>query len=263
MANLKAMFGPKPTQPEGKTDAVPPSEAATTTPDSGMEAAATAGEGKPEAPATVPPVRANPFARKAATTAAPESPEHPAPADSSVVPDGAKATPKLAGFKVPGSATAVAKPAPAPTPTADTSLDDLANLDISDIAEEGARATRSGFADETPATKPTRELPEGLEKQQLQFVDLLDGMYEIVHDPELLGNVVKSMMIELKANPQYEKLLSPSDVRLVVKASREAMGIARVKKQESKARRSGGGKAKANVDTDMLADLDDLGISFD
>lgn len=146
------------------------------------------------------------------------------------------------------------------TAVSDLDFESLADLDVTEVA----RPEPTRFDDETPATKPTRDLPEGLDKQQLGFVDLLDGMYEMVCDPELLGNVVKQMMIELKGNPQYEKLLSPDDVRLVVKAARNSMGLARVKKTEAKAKRAGGSakKAAAKVDDDMAAILDGFGLDI-
>lgn len=148
-------------------------------------------------------------------------------------------------------------------PTQDLSLDSLADLEaLEDPGVVPRSSTRSSFADETPATAPTRDLPEGLEKQQLQFVDLMDGVYSILHDPELMGNVIKSIMIELKSQPQYIKLIAPDDVRLWVRGMRDHMGLARVKKQETKAKRNGAGsKASKLVDADMLADLADLGIT--
>lgn len=101
-----------------------------------------------------------------------------------------------------------------------------------------------------------------MDKTTLQFVEMIDGVYEIIHDPELLGNVIRSIMIELKSNPQYTKLIRDDDVRTWVRAMRENMGLARVKKVEAKARRSGS-KTKSGskaVDMDMMADLAELGI---
>lgn len=224
----------------------------------------------------VAPRKANPFGRKTASAGQP--PATAASSQESVVVAGTVgggqdaairaaaggSVPRLAGLKFGGTvrqADADNRPSE-PVVGTDSSFDSLEELAAS--VEEGIapKPTRSTFADETPATKPTRDLPPELQKQQLQFVDLLDGMYEIVHDPELLGNVVKSMMIELGANPQYEKLLAPADVRLVVRAARDSMGLARVKKTEAKAKRSGaaGARAAKAVDSDMLADLADLGI---
>jgi hypothetical protein len=113
------------------------------------------------------------------------------------------------------------------------------------------------FADETPAVKPTRELPEGITKEGLGFVDMIDGIYEIIHDPDLLGGVIRNIMVELKSNPEYTKLMAPEDFRTMVRGMRESMGLARVKKQESKAKKSSPRKSK-QLDDDVLAGLDDI-----
>jgi len=142
-------------------------------------------------------------------------------------------------------------------------IDSLASLDSTE--DEGIAPRGEGlsyFADETPATKPTRDLPEGITKESLGFVDMLDSVYNVIHDPELLGGVITNIMVELKSNPEYTKLIAPDDVRVMVRGMRESMGLARVKKQEAKAKRSGGGGRRGSkmVDADMLADLDSLGI---
>lgn len=140
-------------------------------------------------------------------------------------------------------------------------LGSLADLDVSDFEES---RPKSRFSDETPAQAPTRELPEGLTKEQLGFVDLIDGIYTILDDAELLGGVIRNIMIELQSNPDYMHLVAPEDVRTWIRAMRDSMGLARVKKLEKSTKRSAGGKSKSKaVDDDMLGDLADLGISFD
>lgn len=146
-------------------------------------------------------------------------------------------------------------------------LDSLDALDASESAGVAPRDAKSSvlsqFDDETPATKPTRELPEGLTKEQLGFVDMVDGVYEVLHEPELLGGVIRNIMIELKNNPEYMKLVANEDIRTWVKGMRESMGLAKIKKMESKAKRSGGAGRKSKlVDDDMLNDLNDLGIEI-
>jgi hypothetical protein len=139
----------------------------------------------------------------------------------------------------------------------------ITSLESLDSSEDEGVAPRTGvtyFADETPATKPTRELPEGLSKESLGFIDMIDSVYDIIHDPELLGQVIRNIMVELKSNAEYTKLMSPDDVRVMVRGMRESMGLARVKKQEAKAKKSGGTRKSKTVDLDMLADLDSLGI---
>jgi hypothetical protein len=143
---------------------------------------------------------------------------------------------------------------------AGTSIDSLESLDATEDAGLTPRAGVTYFADETPATKPTRELPEGITKEELGFVDQLDSVYEIIHDPDLLGGVIRNIMVELKSNAEYAKLMSPDDYRVMVRGMRESMGLARVKKTEAKAKR-GTSKKSSKVDIDMLADLEGLGLS--
>lgn len=142
-------------------------------------------------------------------------------------------------------------------------LDSLDALDQSTDEGIAPREQLSHFADETPATKPTRDLPEGLTKEQLGFVDLIDGVYSVMHEPDMLGGVIRNIIIELKDNPEYMKLVAPDDVRSWVRGMRESMGLAKIKKQETKSKRSGGtGKKAKLVDLDMLNDLESLGVSI-
>lgn len=139
----------------------------------------------------------------------------------------------------------------------------LDSLDALNSSEDEGVAPRGGsgvtyFADETPAIKPTRELPEGITKEQLGFVENLDTIYEVIHDADLLGGVIRNIMIELKSQPEYTKLMAPDDFRTMVRGMRESMGLARVKKQESKAKKSGGTRKSKALDDDVMAGLDDI-----
>lgn len=164
--------------------------------------------------------------------------------------------PRLAGLAF-NSGSKPSDPIPGPI-----SAGPILSLDALDSTEAGAveaRPTASGFIDETPAVKPTRTLPEGLEKQGLQFVQMLDQLYnpDMIHDTELMANVIRSMMIEMKSQRQYMKLIAPEDVNLLVRTMRNSMGLARIKKQEKKAGTRTSRKS-AKVDEDMLGDLDSL-----
>jgi hypothetical protein len=139
----------------------------------------------------------------------------------------------------------------------------LESLDLQDIATEAR--PMSTFADETPATKPTRELPADLEPQGKLFVKLIDNIYDpmILHDPELLGSVIRNIMVELKSKPAFMTLVAPEDVRTWVRAMRSSMGLARIKKQEKKTGARGGSRKSAAVDNDMMSDLDSLVAGLD
>ncbi len=154
---------------------------------------------------------------------------------------------------------------PVPSKPAE-SLPSLAGLSLESLSEssdEGIAPVKptSFFEDETPAQQPTRELPEGLTTEELGFIGLIDSIYNILHDADFLGSVIKNIIIELKNHPEYTRLIADEDVRQWVRGMRESMGLAKIKKQETKAKRSGGSGAKSKtVDADMLADLDFLGI---
>lgn len=134
--------------------------------------------------------------------------------------------------------------------------------DLSDLEEK--TPYHSQFPDETPASAPTREVPADAEKGMKQFVDLIDGVYSILDDPEMLSNVIRSIMIELKANPQYMRQVTKTDVRTWVRAMRDSMGLARIRKQEKKTTRSGSGASKAGkvMDKDMADAFADLGLDL-
>ena len=158
--------------------------------------------------------------------------------------------------------------APKPEVDEELTLDSL--LDSEDEGIESSdpdfevREVLSQFDDETPATKPTRDVPEDADKGLRQFVELIDGVYGVVHDPELLGNVIRGIMIELKSNPQYMQQVADDDIRVWVRAMRSTMGLARIRKTEAKSKRgTGAAKKSKGVDADMEAAFDELGINFD
>ncbi len=100
-------------------------------------------------------------------------------------------------------------------------------------------------------------------KEEMGFVGLIDSVYNILHEPEFLGSVIKNIIIELKNHPEYSRLIADEDVRQWVRGMRESMGLAKIKKQETKTKRAGGGGSKSKlVDDDMLADLAMLGVTI-
>jgi hypothetical protein len=141
----------------------------------------------------------------------------------------------------------------------DMDLEGFANLTDEGVAPRPVKVSQ--FADEMPATAPTRELPEDITKEMKQFVELIDGVYQILDDSELLGNVIRSIMIELKTYPQYMKMVSKEDVHQWVRAMRDSMGMARIKKQEKKRAPASKGKG-AKIDSDMEQAFADLGVDL-
>ena len=133
-------------------------------------------------------------------------------------------------------------------------------MNASDIPEESNGYEGSGFDDEIEATAPDRDLPPDLLPEQLAFVESLDGIYGVLHDSEMFGQTVRMVMIELQENPEYEKLLSDSDVHTMIRGMRRTMGLARVRKQEKsrKASTNKNARKKAGVSDDAMALLNAL-----
>src|SRR3546814_1089660 len=70
------------------------------------------------------------------------------------------------------------------------------------------------------ATAPARELPADLTAQQLQFVESLDVIYTVLHDADMLGQSIRSVMQELQENKEFIQLVSDHDIHTMIKAIR-------------------------------------------
>lgn len=183
--------------------------------------------------------------------------------DASVTPK-----PKGLGLNVAGSVGFKKPTGPVPTktpasakPKAETlggefSLEDLAGLDASTIEVAERNQEASGFEDEIEATAPDRDLPPDLTAEQLSFVESLDGVYQVLHDPELFGQSVRLVMIELQENKEYEKLIADSDIHIMIRGMRRTMGLARVRKQEK------GRKASTNKNARVKSSLADKDMAL-
>lgn len=125
-------------------------------------------------------------------------------------------------------------------PASGLSLADLDSFEGSGVVE-----FRPQYSDEIPATAPTRELPEDLTESQRGFIVLLNGIYSVLYDPELFGQMVRNIMSELQENPEYEKLLADEDVNAMMRGLRESMGMAKIKKAEKSKGAGRTGKAQS------------------
>jgi hypothetical protein len=180
---------------------------------------------------------------------------------------------KFGAVTKPGQAPKAAAPKPAPKPATpkpepvtelsdDFSLDDLANLDVNEIDPSVKRNLGSGFEDEIDATAPDRILPPDLTKQQLDFVQSLDGIYEVLHDPDMFGQSVRIIMLEMAENKEYKKLITDEDVHVIIRGMRNTMGLAKIKKQEKSRKnatpKTKAARGKAAVGEDDMAMLESL-----
>lgn len=226
-------------------------------------------------------VKAENEARLAEEKATPEKPESAKPAKPTLANVFAKAAAPKPQVPAQSESKPAAKPNPfarsAATPVAkpaSTALDKLAAIDLSEFgsdSDDGGSniddpevAYFSRFADEEPATKPERDLPADMTDNEKAFVAQLDSMYEVIHDPEMMSTCLRTFMIELQENPEYTRLVAPEDVRTLILGARATMGLAKVKKQEAKAKRASGGSSKSRkkaVDLG-IGDLSDLLAGF-
>lgn len=176
----------------------------------------------------------------------------------------------LAGLKLnaakPSSILPDAPPTGATT-TAAGPVDSLEALAKDESTGSPTIESISGFPDEIPATAPDREVPDDLSDEAKNFVQSLDSMYEVLNDPELFGQMIRSIMMELQNNPQYSKLICDDDVMVMIRGMRESMGLARIRKEaKKKSTPSGSRKSVAKNDEvfdDLAALAGSMGMSFD
>jgi hypothetical protein len=108
--------------------------------------------------------------------------------------------------------------------------------------------------DEIEATAPDRELPEDITPDMEGFVESLNAMYLVLNDTDMFAQSIRQIMMELQENPEYEKLISDQDVHVMIRAMRNTMGLAKIRKQAKQ--RKGGTGTKARAPSKKQAMLD-------
>lgn len=180
----------------------------------------------------------------------------------------AKKLPALGGLNLLKKASLAAPKAPEPEPpkvfdSGSFDLSDLAAMDASTVnpTQTLEQTTISGYFDEIEASAPDRDLPADMSQGMALFVESLDGVYQILHDPELFAQSVRNIMIELDENPEYLKVISDHDVHTMIRGMRNSMGMARIKKQEKArkpASKTGATKRAKVADSEAMNILDQL-----
>lgn len=141
-------------------------------------------------------------------------------------------------------------------------LADLAGFDATDDTAPTRSYSDERFLDEIEATAPERSITIDLTPQQMNFIESLDSIYPVLHDPDLFAQAVRVIMLELQENREYKKLISDQDVATMIRGMRNTMGLAKIRKQE-KSRKSGGAakkssRSKSSVSDDDMALLESL-----
>lgn len=149
--------------------------------------------------------------------------------------------------------------APEAEPVDSLSLEGLASVDMSSMGSSEPDASESPFADYIEATKPERKLPEDLLPQQLGFVALLDSIYDILTEPELFAQSIRSIMSELSSFPEYDQLIADEDVHTIIRGMRNTMGLAKIRKQEKSRKPSTRKASGAKLLADAFSSEDLIG----
>jgi len=142
----------------------------------------------------------------------------------------------------------------------------LADLDS---LSESTELTTTGvatylFADREKVTAPDRVYDEELTESQASFVELLNGIYDVLDDPEAFGSMIRTIMLELQENGEYRRLLADEDVNAMMRGLRDSMGMARIKKTEkTKGKSSTPTNKKVEQISNMMADLGFADDAFD
>src|SRR3546814_12374356 len=72
-------------------------------------------------------------------------------------------------------------------------------------------------------------------------------IYTVLHDADMLGQSIRSVMQELQENKEFIQLVSDHDIHTMIKAIRNVMGVAKIRKEEkSSKRKTGGAKRTAS-----------------
>ena len=107
-------------------------------------------------------------------------------------------------------------------------------------------------SEETPTVKIPKE-------QADEFLELLRSIQLLMDDPDSIQTILRTIMIELQTQPQFVQLMQPEDFGLMIRAMHKAMGIAQIRKTETRSK-SAGRKTKLNEVKDLLsASIEELG----
>lgn len=89
-------------------------------------------------------------------------------------------------------------------------------------------------ANESPASAPARDYPAELDAQQLTFVADLDSLYTVFDDISLVSQAIRNLIAEMRENPNYVDLVMDDDRHTMMRALKETLGLAQVKKAAKK-----------------------------
>lgn len=119
--------------------------------------------------------------------------------------------------------------------------------------------TKTLMPNEVPAEAVVRELADDASPGLLKFIEMLDSVPKLFHDPDTLGQVIRNIMVSLSEEESFIEMVQPDDYKFIIRGMRDVLEGAAIKKASTKRKSSTKRKPKkTDLDSDDLAMLDDL-----
>jgi len=117
-----------------------------------------------------------------------------------------------------------------------------------------------------PTTLMPNEIPAGAEPPDdpaaKAFIETITSITEYYDNPSALSGVLRTIMLELHAKPQYMQMVSDENIHNMVRAMRETLGMTQAVKAVNKSK-GGGAKRKATGTIANSSDLIAAAADFD
>lgn len=119
--------------------------------------------------------------------------------------------------------------------------------------------TKTLMPNEVPAEAVVREIADDASPGILKFIEMLDAVPKLFHDPDTLGQVIRNIMVSLSEEESFIEMVQPDDYKFIIRGMRDVLEGAAIKKASTKRKSSSKRKPKkTDLDSDDLAMLDDL-----
>lgn len=171
--------------------------------------------------------------------------------------DPTQVTPKAKGL---GGFNFKPKPStPAPTATAPSAKGPVQDAAPQESQEASESPPPTLMPNEVPADAVVRELADDASPGVLKFVEMLDSVPKLFHDPDTLGQVIRNIMQSLSKEESFIQMVQPDDYKFIIRGMRDVLEGAAIKKASTKRKSPSKKKPKkTDLDSDDLAMLDDL-----
>ena len=91
---------------------------------------------------------------------------------------------------------------------------------------------------ESNAVEDAKSLPEGIDEQQIAFVESLRSLEACFEDVDLVPQIIRTILVSLQEHPEFIEMLSDENRHQMMKGTYKAMGIARASKAKKVSKKS-------------------------